>query len=42
MAGAKLRLGLVLLRAEYRAFELSGSPLLDLDHRVYAGVGISF
>ena len=42
LAGIKVRLGLVLLRGEYRAFELSGSPILDLDHRLYAGVGISF
>jgi hypothetical protein len=38
----KLKLGLLVVRAEYRTFELSGTPLLDLDHRIYAGAGISF
>lgn len=42
MVGVKLHLGLVLLRAEYRTFELSGSSLVPLDYRVYAGAGISF
>lgn len=42
MVGAKVSLGLVVLRAEYRTFELSGSPLVTLDYRVYAGAGISF
>lgn len=42
MAGVKVHLGLLVLRAEYRTFELSGSPLLPMDHRIYAGAGISF
>ncbi|HEY5908443.1 MAG TPA: hypothetical protein VIZ31_10385 [Vicinamibacteria bacterium] len=42
LGGVKLKLGLLVVRAEYRTFELSGTPLLDLDHRIYAGAGISF
>ena len=42
MVGAKVNLGLLVLRAEYRTFELSGTPLVPLDYRVYAGAGISF
>ncbi len=42
MVGLKLHLGLLLLRAEYRTFELSGSPLVPMDYRAYAGAGISF
>ena len=36
------RIGLVVLRAEYRTFDLSETPLLELDKRFSAGVGISF
>jgi hypothetical protein len=42
MVGAKVNLGLLVLRAEYRTFELSGTPLVPLDYRFYAGAGISF
>jgi hypothetical protein len=42
LAGAKLRLGLVVIRGEYRTFDLSGTPILPLDHRLYLGAGISF
>jgi hypothetical protein len=42
MAGFKVKLGLVILRAEYRTFDFSGGGLLPLDHRVYAGAGLSF
>jgi hypothetical protein len=42
LAGAKLRLGLVVLRGEYRTFDLSGTPIIPLDHRLYVGAGISF
>jgi len=42
VAGGKLRLGLLMLRAEYRTFVLSGSPFVELNHRIYAGAGISF
>jgi hypothetical protein len=41
IVGGKLRFGLLVLRAEYRTFEL-GASLPELDHRVYAGAGISF
>lgn len=42
IVGAKVNLGLIVLRAEYRTFELSGTALVPLDYRVYAGAGISF
>jgi hypothetical protein len=42
VVGAKLRFGLLVLRAEYRTFDLSGTPLVELDHRLYAGAGLSF
>jgi hypothetical protein len=43
IVGAKLTLGgLVVLKAEYRDFELSGEPLLQADSRISVGAGISF
>ena len=42
VAGGKFRIGLLMLRAEYRTFALSGSPFIALNHRIYAGAGISF
>jgi len=42
MFGGKLRFGLLVLKAEYRKMDLSGQPLLILDHRLSAGAGISF
>ncbi len=42
LAGVKLKLGLLVVRAEYRTFELSGTPIIHLDHRIYVGAGISF
>jgi hypothetical protein len=43
IVGAKLTLGgLVVLKAEYRNFELSGEPLLQADSRISVGAGISF
>jgi hypothetical protein len=42
IVGGKVRFGLLVLKAEYRTFNLSGTPLVDLSHRVYAGAGISF
>jgi hypothetical protein len=42
IGGVKVRLGLVVLRVEYRTFDLSGTSLPDFSHRVYAGAGISF
>jgi len=40
--GAKLKLGLIVLKGEYRSLSLSGNPLLPMDHRISAGAGISF
>jgi hypothetical protein len=41
--GAKVKLGgLVVLKAEYRRLDLSGTPLLDMDSRISAGAGIAF
>ena len=40
--GAKLSVGLVLVKAEYRKLELSGEPLLDIDTRYSVGVGLTF
>lgn len=42
MVGGRLKLGLLVLRAEYRTFELSGNPLVSLEHRISVGAGISF
>jgi len=42
LAGGKVRLGLLVVRAEYRTFSFSGGSFVPLDHRVYAGAGISF
>ena len=42
LGGVKLKLGLLVMRAEYRTFELSGTPLLALDQPHLAGAGISF
>jgi hypothetical protein len=41
--GAKLRLGgIIVVRGDYRRYSLSGPPLLPLDSRLAAGVGIAF
>jgi hypothetical protein len=41
--GAKLQLGGVLvIRGDYRKLSLSGSPLIPMDERLAAGVGITF
>jgi hypothetical protein len=40
--GAKLKLGVILLRGEWRRINLSGVPLLEIDSRIAAGVGIDF
>src|SRR5687767_13086542 len=43
IVGAKVKLGgLVVLKAEYRRLDLSGTPLLDMDSRISAGAGIAF
>lgn len=40
--GVKLEVGLIVLKGEYRRFDLSGDPLLALDKRLSAGIGIVF
>jgi len=40
--GAKLKLGVILLRGEWRRINLSGVTLLEIDSRIAAGVGIDF
>jgi hypothetical protein len=40
--GAKLKLGLAVVKGEYRRITLSGEPLLEIEHRVSFGAGISF
>ena len=41
--GAKVKIaGLVVIRAEYRAIDLSGEPPLGMDQRFSGGIGISF
>ncbi len=40
--GAKLKLGLFVLKGEYRKLELSGTPLQPMTARITAGAGISF
>jgi hypothetical protein len=40
--GAKVKLGLVVIKGEYRKITLSGTPLLDMTARLSAGAGISF
>jgi hypothetical protein len=40
--GAKMSLGLLVIRADYRKLRLSGTPALAMDSRLTAGAGISF
>jgi len=40
--GAKVKLGLLVVKVEYRKLGLSGTPLIPMDHRLSAGAGISF
>ncbi len=41
--GVKLKVGgLLVIRGEYRALSLSGVPLLEMDRRLSAGIGVSF
>jgi hypothetical protein len=40
--GAKLKLGLAVVKGEYRRIDLSGQPLIDMDRRISFGAGISF
>ena len=40
--GAKLKIAVLVIRAEYRAIDLSGEPPLAMDQRFSGGIGISF
>lgn len=40
--GAKVKLGLVVVKGEYRRIEMSGQPLLPMTARISLGAGISF
>lgn len=40
--GAKLKLGLLVVRGDYRSLKLGGDPLLPMDKRFSLGAGISF
>ena len=41
--GLKLQLGeLIVIRGDYRRFDLSGPPPIDIDDRFAAGIGVSF
>jgi hypothetical protein len=43
IVGAKVKLGgLIVLKAEYRRLDLSGTPLIGMDSRISAGAGIAF
>ena len=42
IVGAKMTLGLVVVRADYRKLDLSGPPPFEITSRLTAGVGISF
>jgi hypothetical protein len=40
--GAKVKVGLLVVRADYRHLTLNGDPLLPMDRRVSVGAGITF
>ena len=40
--GAKLHLGILVLKGDYRRLDLSGEPLLPIETRLAVGAGISF
>jgi hypothetical protein len=43
VAGLKFKLApIFLVKAEYRRIDLSGEPLLELEHRLSVGAGLSF
>lgn len=42
VVGLKVKLGLVVVKGEYRGIDLSGEPLLPMDSRISVGAGISF
>jgi hypothetical protein len=42
VVGLKVKLGLALVKGEYRRISLSGEPLLPMDRRLSFGAGVSF
>lgn len=42
LLGAKLEVGLLLVRGEYRRLDLSGDPLIPIDRRLSLGLGLAF
>ena len=42
VAGAKLKIGILVVRGDYRRLNLHGVPLLPMDKRLTVGAGISF
>lgn len=40
--GAKIKLGLLVVKGDYRSLKLGGDPLLPMDRRVSIGAGITF
>lgn len=40
--GAKVKLGLLVVKGDYRSLKLGGDPLLPMDRRLSLGAGISF
>ncbi len=42
MLGVKVEVGLLLLRGEYRRINLSGDPLVPIERRLSAGIGLAF
>ncbi len=40
--GLKVKVALVVLKGEYRRYDLSGEPLLKLDSRLSFGAGVAF
>jgi hypothetical protein len=40
--GLKVKIGLLVVKGEYRRYDLSGAPLLPLDSRLSLGAGIAF
>jgi hypothetical protein len=40
--GGKMTFGLAVVRVDYRKLHLSGPPMLEIDHRLSLGVGLSF
>jgi hypothetical protein len=43
IAGLKFKIGpIFLVKGEYRRIDLSGGPLLDIEHRLSVGAGLSF